>query len=105
MQEQATVHQTQLKETIQEVKTQEQARIQEIEKKLKQSAASASATADSAQLNELQQQRDQDAQRIAELESNLAMKSELLKKAQQDQADKETSQDVRAYNQQKLKQQ
>ena len=105
MQEQATVHQTQLKETIQEVKTQEQARIQEIEKKLKQSAASASATADSAQLNELQQQRDQDARRIAELESNLAMKSEQLKKAQQDQADKETSQDVRAYNQQKLKQQ
>ena len=105
MQEQATVHQTQLKETIQEVKTQEQARIQEIEKKLKLSAASASATADSAQLNELQQQRDQDARRIAELESNLAMKSELLKKAQQDQADKETSQDVRAYNQQKLKQQ
>ena len=105
MQEQATVHKTQLKETIEEVKTQEQARIQEIEKKLKQSAASASATADSAQLNELQQQRDQDARRIAELESNLAMKSELLKKAQQDQADKETSQDVRAYNQQKLKQQ
>ena len=39
----------------------EQARIQEIEKKMKESVESASATVDSAKLNELQRLRDQDA--------------------------------------------
>ena len=71
---------TKWKAELAETKAQEQTRVQEMELKMRNAAAG-----DEPQLLKLKQQRDQDLQRISELERKLTSDTESLRKSQQEQ--------------------